>query len=231
MEIYFAEMRFKGKISKDLLDKIKEAIAPYKRINLVASVQYLDQINQIREEIKDKEFVVIKSKFRALYPGQILGCDTNAAKCEDCDAILSLTSGKFHVIGIMINQYKPIINVNIETGEIEKILPDERYRKRILQIIGLTLSAKKVMFILSTKPGQYYPYDKVAEFLKKKGIKVYYSVFDEIDFKRLNEFRDIDIFINTACQRISTDDADKIEKPIINVEDIEDYLVRNKMLG
>ena len=131
----------------------------------------------------------------------------------------------------MLTQEKPIINVNPETGEIEKIMPDYKYKKKVLQAIGLTLSAKKVMFILSIKPGQYYPYQRVAKYLEERGIEIYYVVFNDVDFKRLNEFREIDVFINTACQRISIEDADKVEKPILNAQDIEDYLIKNNMLG
>ena len=88
MEVYFAEMRFKGKLSDELINKIRNLIEPYKKINLVAAVQFIDQMNQVKDSIKDKEFVLIKSKYRAFYPGQLLGCDTyvNARetynKCE-----------------------------------------------------------------------------------------------------------------------------------------------------
>ncbi len=231
MEILFAETRYKKPISREFMKKIREAIEPYKKINLVASVQYLNQLEQIRKEIKDKEFILLKSNYRALYPGQILGCDVLAAGCEDCDVILSLTQGMFHVLGILVKYDKPVINVDVENENIEFLSPDNFYKKRIMQGIGLALTAKKVMFVASIKLIQYYPFDKLKEFFIKRGVETYTVVFDDVDFKTLNEFRDIDIFINTACQRIAMDDMNKIEKPIINAEDLEDYLTKNKMLG
>ncbi len=49
---------------------------------------------------------------------------------------------------------------------------------------------------------------------------------DEINYDRLNEFRNIDVFVNTACQRIAIDDMDKLEKPIVNAEDLEPYFLK-----
>ena len=46
--------------------------------------------------------------------------------------------------------------------------------------------------------------------------------------ERLNEFREIDAFVSTACQRIAIDDMNKVKKPMINAEDLESYLKENK---
>ena len=228
MEVMFVESRYKGRLSDELIGKIEEAIKDYKKINLVASVQYLNQMDELTQKIKDKEFVIKQSKYRAMHKGQILGCDVYAADCPECDAILSLTQGYFHVLGIPIKYDKPVINVDPETGEIEVIDKKmaDKYRKRILQGIGLALSAKKIMFVESTKAGQTYGAKMLKKAMEQKGIEVYSLVADEINFNRLNEFRDIDVFVSTACQRIAIDEMDKVEKPIINAEDLESYFLK-----
>lgn len=224
----FIEARYKGKLSDEFIKRIQKAIAPYKKINLVGSVQYLDQMEDFRKKTPDKEFVVRQSPYRAEYPGQILGCDVYAADAPGCDATLSFTQGTFHALGIPIKFGRGVINVDPESETITVIEPKvaEKYRKRILQGIGVALSAKKIMFVESTKAGQTYGVKLLKKALEKRGKKIYSIVCDEINYSRLNEFKDIDVFINTACQRIAIDDMEKIEKPIINAEDLEPYLLK-----
>ncbi len=224
----FVESRYKGEVSDELLERIKEKIKPYKKINLIGVIQYLDQMNYVKDRIKDKEFIILSSKYRAMYPGQILGCDQYAAECEDCDIILAFTQGIFHIMGVLMKTDKKIINVDIETGKIEEL--DEKvvqkYKRRMMQAIGITLNAKRVVFVESIKSGQTVNAKDLKEALIKRGIEVYTVVFDEINFQRLNGFRDVDAFINTACQRIAIDDIDKIEKPIVNAEDLKPYVLQ-----
>lgn len=228
MEMMFVESRYKGKLSDGFIKKIQKAIEPYKKINLVSSIQYIDQMNEFKEKTTNKEFVVKQSLYRAKYPGQILGCDVYAADCPDCDATLAFTQGVFHILGIPVKYGKEVINADPESETVE-IIPAkiaEKYRKRIAQGVGLALTAKNVMFVESTKAGQTYGVLLLKKALREQGKKVYSIVGDEINYSRLNEFRDIDVFINTACQRIAIDDMDKVEKPIINAEDLESYLVK-----
>ena len=230
MEVMFVEARYNGKVDDSFMNKIRDALMPYKKINAVAAIQYLDQMNQVIQNLKEKEFVVIKSKYRAMYPGQILGCDVDAARCEDCDITLAFTQGVFHLLGIPIKLGKPLLNVDPESESITFIdaKSGDKYRKRMLQAIGIALSAKKIMFVESMKSGQTYGVTLLKQALKQRGAMVFSTISDEINFSRLNEFRGIDVFINTACQRIGIDDMEKIEKPIVNAEDLEPYLLKQE---
>ena len=228
MEMMFIEARFRGHMSEEFIRKIKETIAPYKKVNTVCAVQFVDQMNEFIEKTPEKEFIIKSSKYRARYPGQILGCDVYAADCPDCDATLSFTQGMFHVLGIPIKYGKSVINADPESETIEIVDKElaEKYRTKSLQGVGIALTSKNVMFIESTKVGQIYGVKLLKEALAKRGAKIYSVVQDEINYSRLNEFRDIDVFINTACQRIAIDDSEKLDKPIINAEDLESYLLK-----
>ena len=142
-----------------------------KKINLVAAIQFIDQMNDFKDRIKDKEFVVKQSLYRAMYPGQILGCDVYAADCSDCDATLAFEQGMFHVLGIPLKYGKTVITADPETENIEIINAEvaDKYRKRIMQGIGAVLTAKKVMFVESTKAGQTYGSKLLKEKLRKDG--------------------------------------------------------------
>ncbi len=228
MEMMFVESRYKGKMSEEFIKRIQKEIEPYKKINLVGAIQYLDQMEEFRKRTPDKEFVVKQSLYRAKYPGQILGCDVYAADAPDCDATLAFTQGVFHVLGIPVKFGKEVINADPEsqTVEVIKAKTAEKYRNRILQGVGLALKAKSVMFVESTKAGQTYGVKLLKKAMKDAGKKVYSVGGDDISYTRRNEFRHIDVFINTACQRIAIDDMDKVDKPIINAEDLEPYLLK-----
>ncbi len=228
MEMMFVESKYKGKLSDKFIKEIQDAIAPYKKVNLVAAIQYIDQMKEFGEKTPGKEFVIKQSLYRAKYPGQILGCDVYAADCPDCDATLAFTQGMFHVLGIPIKFGRSVINADPESETVSIIMEKdaEKYRKRMLQGVGVALTAKKVMFVESTKAGQTYGVKLLKDALRKAGKKVYSTVGDEINYSRLNEFRDMDVFINTACQRIAIDDMEKVEKPIINAEDLEQYFLK-----
>jgi 2-(3-amino-3-carboxypropyl)histidine synthase len=228
MEMLFVECRYREKLSTKFITEIKKAIMPYKKINLVAAIQFIDQMNDFKDKVSEKEFVIKQSYYRARYPGQILGCDVYAADCPDCDATLAFTQGMFHVLGIPIKFGKAVINADPESETVTIIESKvaEKYKKRILQGIGLALSANNVMFVESTKAGQTYGVRLLKKALEEKGKRIYSIIGDEISYARLNEFNNIDVFINTACQRIGIDEMDKVNKPIINAEDLEPYLLK-----
>ncbi len=228
MEMLFVEARLKRELSDEFIKKIEETLKPYKKVNVVCAIQFINQMNQLTERVKEKEFIIKQSKYRAMHPGQILGCDVYAADCEDCDVTVAFAQGYFHVLGIPIKYGKPVIVIDPEVEAIDFIDEKmaEKYKKRTLQGVGIALTAKNVMFVESTKSGQTYGVRLLKQALKEKGKNIYSVVADEVNFARLNEFRSVDIFISTACQRIAIDDMDKVDKPIINAEDLEPYFLK-----
>ncbi len=225
MDILYVEARYRKQLTDEEIEKIREALKDYKRINIVSSVQFIDQMNQIIEKIKDKEFIVLQSKYRAYYPGQILGCDVYAADCKDCDITLSLTQGLFHVYGILEKYGKPVINFDPISGEITFF--DEKFAKRLysqnMLAISSIMNAKTVLIVYSIKAGQTMPIRQIKSWLKEKGKEYYDVVFDEVNFEYLNDLPG-DAIINTACQRIASDDREKLNKPIVNADDLYEYL-------
>jgi len=52
--------------------------------------------------------------------------------------------------------------------------------------------------------------------------KFYYLVDNTFSFESLTDFRGLDVFLNTMCERIGLDDMDVQNIPIINIEDLFD---------
>jgi len=166
-------------------------------VGLIASAQYLDQLKTLK----------IKN---SVYGGLVLGCNAdNAIKIKNnVDYFLFLGEGRFHAMNVAIKTGK---EVYIASGD--KITKEEieRYNKETNGKVLKYLNAKKKGILVSTKSGQF----NLKEALKlRKEIKDSYIFIDNtFNLSTLEDFSDIDIWINTACLRIE-------DKSIINMEDL-----------
>ena len=203
MEKLFIEARFKGKIK---INK-KDIEQLPKKLGLATTVQFLDNIKDIKEQLKDK--IVITDKDKQAYEGQILGCDATAGeKIKDkVDAFLYVGDGHFHPMALGLLG-KPVYLLSPYTGKIEKL--DEtiiqNYQKRKKGAMLKFLNGKNIGILVSTKSGQHYPI-KQLNFLEKKYPKKHFYIFvaDMIDINQFNNFSFIDAWINTACPRLEED--------------------------
>lgn len=174
------------KLSKDMKGKV----------GLVATAQYLHQIKDLNKQIKN-----------SVPCGQVLGCNiTNAIKDVDC--YLFIGDGRFHAIELARETGKEVFIASgdkITKQDIEKY---ERQRKgRILKY----LNSKKIGILLTTKNQKFGDEKKLRKVMKDK--EVYTFISDYIDVNELENFPDIDMFVNTACPRIES-------KRIINAEEV-----------
>ncbi len=216
----FIEARSKTPVSfKKTILKLPE------KIGLVTTVQFIGQIKEVKSilEKKDKKVFLGKGKHTA-YQGQVLGCDVDAAISVEkkVDAFLYIGSGLFHPIAISLKTKKDVFTFNPLTNKFDKVDKKEveKINKRKKGALIKFLSSKEIGVIVTTKPGQEQL--KEAFELKKrfKDKNFYFLIFDTIDFNQLENFPFIECFVNTACPRIALDDSIKINKAIINLEDI-----------
>lgn len=176
------------------------------RIGIVTTAQHLHQLKEAQKMIKN-----------SVIGGQILGCNfKNAEKIKNkVDSYLFIGSGDFHPLELAIKTGKEVYIANPYNNTITKVSKEEvekNKKERKGKYIRF-LNAKKVGIIVSTKPGQY----KIKEAMQlRKKIKKesYIFVFNTIREEELENFPDIDIFINTACPRIDY-------KKVINIEDLK----------
>jgi len=170
---------------------------PIGRVGLIASAQYLDQLKTLK----------IKN---SVYGGLVLGCNAdNAVKIKNnVDYFLFLGEGRFHAMNVAIKTGKEVYIASGDKITKEKI---EKYNKETKGKVLKYLNAKKKGILVSTKSGQF----NLKEALKlRKEIKDSYIFIDNtFNLSTLEDFSDIDIWINTACLRIE-------DKSIINMEDL-----------
>ena len=114
---------------------------------------------------------------------------------------------------------KPIIQADPYTKEVTNL---KNIRKSLIvsryTAIEKAKKSNNFAILISTKVGQYDP--KTAEMLKKEISRKEKNVTtisaDEISTDSLNNFQEVDIFINTACPRLAIDDAAKFNNSILN---------------
>ena len=194
MKTIFIEAKSKEDMT-NVLKKFKEE----GKIGLVSSIQYLNQLEKANKLIPNSIIV-----------GQVLGCNVSNTLKSDVDIFLYVGSAYFHPIQIAIKTNKPVYIANPLTNKISKIseVDVEKYKKRIKGKQTKYLMSEQKAFIVSTKPGQ----NKLNTILKRKEN---YPIFvcNNLDLNELENFREIDYWVNTACQRIEG-------KNIINLEDL-----------
>jgi len=237
MKTLFIEARYDKKIRLDkrISDKIPD------KIGLVATVQFADQLKDIKKFLIKNNKKIFIAKAKQKYPGQILGCDVRAAEKikNKVDAFLYIGSGRFHPIGVHIKTKKPVFIFNPLSNNFSKLDKKdiERYEKRKKGKLLKFLTSSKIGFLVSLKPGQNRLKQvlefkdfienkdkKIKNILKNKKIKKYFKnkktyIFasETLDISQLDNFPFIECWINTACPRIEEDKSN-----IINIEDISE---------
>ena len=195
------------------------------KVGLVTTVQFIGQIKKIKSMLEKEGKKVFLGKGRhTKYNGQVLGCDVQSAisVSNKVDAFLYIGSGLFHPIAVSLKTKKDVFSFNPLTNKFNKVdrKEAEKINKRKKGALIKFLSSKEIGVIVTTKPGQEQL--KEAFELKKRfrDKNFYFLIFDTIDFNQLENFPFIECFVNTACPRIALDDSIKINKAIINLEDI-----------
>jgi 2-(3-amino-3-carboxypropyl)histidine synthase len=197
----------------------------YKTIGLVASVQHIHQLQKIKETLEQKNIktIIPEGKGRAFHQGQVLGCEYTGPKTieKDIDAYLVIANG-FHALGLLLSTEKPVILINPSTEKIEDLTPQRtKYIQKRFALIEKAKEAQSYGILISTKSGQLNI--KLAEQLKQKiskqGKEATIITMEEILPDELTNF-DSDIFITTACPRLSIEDLPRFSKPVITTKEL-----------
>ncbi len=191
-----------ARVKIDLNAILKKLKIKEEKVGLITTVQFDEEV----KKIKNKQFV---------YLGPILGCniDNILSMKNKVDAFLYIGSGNFHPLTLK-KLNKPIYIANPLTNKFSKI-SEKEIKGLEKQLKGKRLryySANKLGIIVSTKPGQnlFYQALNLQKKLKKPS---FLFICNDLDLNELENFQDINMWINTACPRIEG-------KNIINMSDL-----------
>jgi len=194
-----------AKVRNAGIEKLMEKIKIKEPFAIVTTVQFLEEV----EQLKDQGYVVL---------GQILGCNTNITKNTDVAAYLYIGTGKFHPLNLAFTSKKPVYILDPMTKECTRVTEQEveRFEKRKKGMLLKYYTAEKIGILVSTKSGQNL-LPRALHFQKTCGKKAYIFLCNNIT-TTVQDFPDIECWVNTACVRIFEDD---LGVPIVNIRDVE----------
>jgi len=186
---------------------------------LVGTVQFVSSLHSAKQLLSSfyKNIVIPQSK--PLSQGEILGC-TSPKINDECDVIIYLADGRFHLESIMIS------NPNIPAYKYDpyaKVFSREEYHFNTMknvrkQSIDRAKEAKKVGLILGTlgRQGNLGVLNRLETTLKNSGKEYIIVLLSEIFPWKLDLFTDVDAWIQIACPRLSIDWGYAFKKPLLN---------------
>lgn len=205
----------------EILDRLESKISIYRRVGVATTLQHLNELGEVEERLErlGVEAVITPRCGRNRYCGQIIGCDYTPLKTVSGKVESFIVIGsRFHGLGASLAVEKPVI---LADPYLSKVTDMEWERRSLINrryaMIERAKGAKSFGIILGSKIGQYNP--ETAEMLRRiiaaRGRDAVTIVADEVSSSSLGNFEGLDVFVNTACPRLSLDDSEKFTKPLL----------------
>jgi len=215
-KLLFIEAR--KKFDEDEIDFSKLDTLKAKTISIAATVQYLNLVPIIKKYLESRNFKVIIKK-GAFYDAHVVGCNPSAFD-KNADILLLLADGKFHAINnaLIINKEIYVFN----TREIEKVTFQEIEKIKIKKqaLIKKFLLKDNIGLIVSTKIGQNFKQiEKIKIKIERLDKKVFIFEADSINLSELENFPEIESWINTGCYGLAMDN-----NILLNLSDVLEFL-------
>jgi 2-(3-amino-3-carboxypropyl)histidine synthase len=209
----------------EAVEKALPMMEKWHKIGLATTVQHVQTLDGVREILLNAgKTVVIGDAGRLNYSGQVVGCDYSNAKsiAKDVEAFLFIGGGQFHAIGVAISTSKPTIVADpYEKRSFSVNKEAEKILKQQWASIEEAKKSKIFAVLVGLKPGQKKLEEalRVKQKLEENGKTVCLFIIREVTPEALLEFPTIDVYVNTACPRISLDDASRFHKPVLTVNE------------
>lgn len=199
------------------------------KIGLASTAQHIHALGEVAEALRRSghQPVTGNSSWKALYDGQVLGCDYRTAQsiAEEVEGYLFIGSGRFHPIGLAIAAGKPVVTADPYTLTAGVIDEKEIMRLAMRRMAAITAAkgARRIGVLVSLKPGQLQlnTARSLCERLEHGGKSPVIICMDEIGETQLENFAEAEAFISTACPRIALESVANIKKPILSPTEAE----------
>ena len=223
--IYF-DAKARAKITP-VVRKALSLLKEWDKIGLVTTVQHVHTLERAKKVLLEAgKTVIVGDAGKAVYPGQVLGCEFSNAKviADEVEAFLFIGGGRFHAIGVGLSTSKPVIVADPYIRRAYSIEDDvKEVLMRRFASVNEAKKAKNFGVIVGLKVGQR-KLKKALEIKKKledAGKKAFLLALREITPERLMQFPFFDAYINTACPRLSLDDTPRFLKPLLTPRELQ----------
>jgi 2-(3-amino-3-carboxypropyl)histidine synthase len=217
-----------AKTATSVKPTVKKALCllkPWKHVGLVTTIQHIDMLSEARTTLLEAgKNVAVGDAGQLKHAGQITGCNYSNAKAvaKDVDALLFIGGGRFHAIGVALATSKPTVVADPYERRAFSVDNDvQRVLKQRWANISEAKKAEGFGVLIGLKSGQKRVEEAMEAKgkLEKSGKKATLLALREITPELLMQFPKIDAFVNTACPRISIDNA-KFPKPVLTFEEM-----------
>lgn len=205
-----------------VLEKEFEKLKDFNNIGLVTSIQFVKTIPIVKRYLEERgKKIFVHQDLQ--HPGQVLGCHLKAAKSIEnkVDCFLAISAGEFYAAGMVLQTSKPVLNLDLEKGEIHSL---EEFKRRSQKIIAWNRAqfreARRIGLLVSWKKGQLKSPFALKKKLEKEGKEVYILAMDEITPEKIEGLK-LDFLLNLSCPRVGIDDQPRYSIPILNYDQLE----------
>jgi len=211
--------------AREAVNEALPFLKDWKSLGLATTVQHVDVLGEARELlIKAGKSVAVGDTGKLKYAGQVTGCNYSNARAvsEDVEAFLFIGGGRFHAIGLALATAKPVIVADpYENGAYAIDNEVQRIIKQRWASIHEATKAEDFGVLIGLKSGQGTSDQalQIKEKLEKRGKKATLYALRELTPEALMQFPTADAFINTACPRVSLDDASRFLKPVLTLKE------------
>jgi 2-(3-amino-3-carboxypropyl)histidine synthase len=224
--VLYVEARATLPIDEPMMQAIK-MLEKERVIGLASNIQHVHQINHAKEILEQhgKQVLIGRPSGWLKYPGQVLGCDYGSVRAiaEKVDAIIVLSGGDFHALGIPLATGKRTIVVDAYQNVAKDMteICQRLLRKRWINISRFK-EAKRIGIIVGLKSSQMNVSlaRRIKELLEQNEYSPVLLCASEVIPETLESFTDLEAFVEISCPRISTDDQERYHKPILNPEEV-----------
>jgi 2-(3-amino-3-carboxypropyl)histidine synthase len=210
----------------EVVEKALPLLIRWRRIGLTTTVQHVQTIDSVRETlVRSGKIVMIGDAGRLAYPGQVLGCDYGNAKsiAKDVDAFLFVGGGRFHALGVALSTMKPTVAADPYGREVFSVDDDaEKIMRQRWRSLEAAQKVKTFGVLVGLKPGQR-SLDQALQLklkLETKGKVACLFAINEVVPEALSGFPSVGAYVNTACPRLSVEDAQRFDVPVLSKNEV-----------
>ncbi|MEC8875587.1 MAG: diphthamide biosynthesis enzyme Dph2, partial [Candidatus Thermoplasmatota archaeon] len=172
---YFVPVKHTGKLVLEKKGvKIIKSILP-RKIGIVTTAQHLHLIEEASSKLEGAGFdtSVTTGGPRLAAAGQLLGCNSSAARKLNVDGYLYIGTGLFHPLTVALSTGKKVACIDPHSGEVTEA-DAKPFLKQRYAAISVAKNAKRWGILFSSQIGQKRIdlADKVAELLTADGKEV-----------------------------------------------------------
>ncbi|MEE9585929.1 MAG: diphthamide biosynthesis enzyme Dph2 [Nitrososphaerales archaeon] len=209
-----------------VIQKSIPTLKKYRRLGLCTVSQHLHKLDSAKKALEAEGFEVYVGKGKErLLDGQILGCRFYPAFNirDKIDALVFLGQSRFHPLGAALATGRPTFMLDPYLQTVEDVTEQaEKWWKRAVLQLYKAVDAESFGVIIGLREGQMMLQRalQIKKRLLEHGKEVQMITLREVTEDRLALFRNIDVFIQTACPRISVD-GETFSRPILSIPQTE----------